>query len=118
MSPEDRREQLLDAALRVLSRDGFDSGTIEGVAQEAGVSRPVVYDAFPGGLDELSLALLDRTQKRALRQALALLSEVGTIEDVDACTYANEEKFFSYRRMTHRGEADYGRHVNAVVLEG
>jgi YfiH family protein len=44
-------------------------------------------------------------------------ARVGTIEDVDACTYAESEKFFSYRRMTHRGEADYGRHVNAIVLE-
>lgn len=41
---------------------------------------------------------------------------IGTIEDVNACTYAQAEKFFSYRRMTHRGEADYGRHVNAIVL--
>jgi polyphenol oxidase len=41
---------------------------------------------------------------------------VGMIEDVDSCTYADEEKFFSYRRMTHRGETDYGRHVNAIVL--
>jgi polyphenol oxidase len=44
-------------------------------------------------------------------------ARIGTIEDVDACTYADAEKFFSYRRMTHRGEADYGRHVNAIVLE-
>jgi YfiH family protein len=43
---------------------------------------------------------------------------VATIEDVDACTYADPEKFFSYRRMTHRREADYGRHVNAIVLDG
>jgi polyphenol oxidase len=42
---------------------------------------------------------------------------IGTIEDVDACTYADEAQFFSYRRMTHRGEPDYGRHVNAIVLE-
>jgi len=41
---------------------------------------------------------------------------IGTIEDVDACTYADPERFFSYRRMTHRGEPDYGRHVNAIVL--
>ncbi len=41
---------------------------------------------------------------------------IGTIEDIDACTYADAEKFFSYRRMTHRGEADYGRHINAIVL--
>jgi polyphenol oxidase len=43
---------------------------------------------------------------------------IGTIEDVEACTYGDTERFFSYRRMTHRGEADYGRHVNAIVLEG
>jgi polyphenol oxidase len=43
---------------------------------------------------------------------------IGAIEDVGACTYADAAKFFSYRRMTHRGEADYGRHVNAIVLEG
>jgi YfiH family protein len=42
---------------------------------------------------------------------------IGTIEDIGACTYADADKFFSYRRMTHRGEADYGRHINAIVLE-
>jgi polyphenol oxidase len=41
---------------------------------------------------------------------------VGTIEDVDACTYADADKFFSYRRMTHRGEPDYGRHISVIVL--
>jgi YfiH family protein len=43
-------------------------------------------------------------------------ARIGRIEDVDACTYADANKFYSYRRMTHRGEADYGRHVNAIVL--
>jgi YfiH family protein len=42
---------------------------------------------------------------------------IGTIEDVDACTYADADKFFSYRRMTHRGETDYGRHVNAIMMQ-
>jgi hypothetical protein len=42
---------------------------------------------------------------------------IGQIEDVGACTYADAERFFSYRRMTHRNEADYGRHINAIVLE-
>jgi polyphenol oxidase len=41
---------------------------------------------------------------------------IGTIEDIEACTYADADKFFSYRRMTHRHEADYGRHINAIVL--
>lgn len=38
------------------------------------------------------------------------------VEDLNACTYADSERFFSYRRATHRGEADYGRHVNAIAL--
>ena len=33
------------------------------------------------------------------------------------CTYAGETDFYSYRRKTHRGEADYGRQMSAIVLE-
>lgn len=40
------------------------------------------------------------------------------VDDVDLCTYADEDSFFSYRRSTHRKEGDYGRHVHAIVLEG
>lgn len=32
------------------------------------------------------------------------------------CTYAEEENFFSYRRSTHRHEADYGRQIAAIRL--
>lgn len=38
------------------------------------------------------------------------------IDDPDICTY-EDERFFSYRRTTHRGEPDYGRHIHALVLE-
>jgi YfiH family protein len=38
------------------------------------------------------------------------------VEDLGLCTYADPARFFSYRRSTHRGEADYGRHLNAIVL--
>lgn len=41
---------------------------------------------------------------------------VGTTADVGLCTYADEARFFSYRRMTHRGEPDYGRHLSAICL--
>jgi YfiH family protein len=41
---------------------------------------------------------------------------VGQIDDLDLCTYADPARFFSYRRMSHRAEPDYGRHVNAIVL--
>ncbi|WP_020185999.1 peptidoglycan editing factor PgeF [Methylopila sp. 73B] len=42
---------------------------------------------------------------------------VGTVEDLGLDTYADEERFFSYRRMTHRGEDDYGRLVAAIALD-
>lgn len=41
---------------------------------------------------------------------------VGRSENLDLCTYCDEARFFSYRRMTHRGEPDYGRLVAAIAL--
>ena len=41
---------------------------------------------------------------------------VGYVEDLGLCTYTDAAQFFSYRRTTHRAEADYGRHVNAIAL--
>lgn len=83
MPVDDRREQLMDAALHVLVRDGYDQVTIEAISQEAGVTRPVVYGAYEG-LEPLLHALLDRTQARALGQAMQLLNESGDATDIDA----------------------------------
>jgi copper oxidase (laccase) domain-containing protein len=32
------------------------------------------------------------------------------------CTYSDPDRFFSYRRSVHRGEADYGRLISAIRL--
>jgi YfiH family protein len=46
------------------------------------------------------------------------LSRAGvTAAQLGRCTYAEEDLFYSYRRTTHRGEADYGRQISAIVLE-
>lgn len=82
MPLEERREELLDAALRVLARDGYGQLTISAIAGEAGVTRPVVYDAY-GGIDPLLHALLDRTQQRATAAALALIPAGGTPVEID-----------------------------------
>ncbi len=44
--------------------------------------------------------------------------DVGSIEVVPVDTYTDEDRFFSYRRATHRDEPDYGRELSAIVLEG
>jgi YfiH family protein len=43
-------------------------------------------------------------------------ADIRQVEDLGLCTYADTDSFFSFRRSTHRAEADYGRHVNAIVL--
>jgi polyphenol oxidase len=43
-------------------------------------------------------------------------AEIKSVEDLALCTYAEPDRFFSYRRTTHRGEPDYGRHINAIAL--
>jgi len=41
---------------------------------------------------------------------------VGHFEDMALCTYADEDRFFSYRRVTHRREPDYGRLQHVIAL--
>lgn len=40
---------------------------------------------------------------------------VGMAVNLDVCTYASRD-LFSYRRTTHRGEADYGRQMSVIAL--
>jgi AcrR family transcriptional regulator len=70
---EQRRQQVLAAALEVFSTSGFHAASMDEIAEHAGVSKPVLYQHFPGKLD-LYLALLDAgieelqaTSKAALR---------------------------------------------------
>lgn len=72
LPPEVRREQVLDAALALLSARGYSALSIEGIARQAGVSKTVVYDAF-GSLGRLLNALLEREE----RGALASLAEAA-----------------------------------------
>lgn len=76
-----RRDQLLDAALRIIARDGYAAVSIESIAREVGVTRPVVYNVFDG-LDPLLHALLDRQAGRALAQVLGTISGAPDPADV------------------------------------
>ena len=40
---------------------------------------------------------------------------LGKVVDLGLCTYTDEQRFFSYRRATHRGEKDYGRLISAIA---
>lgn len=44
------------------------------------------------------------------------LAGIEAIEQMGLCTYGDESLFYSYRRAVHRGEADYGRQISAIVI--
>jgi AcrR family transcriptional regulator len=67
LPPEQRREQLIDAALGLIIEQGYAGVSIEAVARVAGVTRPVVYDHFPN-LGRLLHALVEREERAALAQ--------------------------------------------------
>lgn len=68
----ERREQLLDVAMHLVAEDGWSAISMEAVARAAGVTRPVVYGAFPN-LKLLLGALLLRERRRALSQLDAVV---------------------------------------------
>lgn len=83
----ERRQQLLAAALEVFVAQGYHAAAMDDIAARAGVSKPVLYQHFPGKLD-LYLALLDASTEglvAAVRRALEAthdnrLRVQGTIE--------------------------------------
>jgi AcrR family transcriptional regulator len=69
----ERRAQLLDAAREVFVAQGYHAAAMDDIAEAAGVSKPVLYQHFPGKLD-LYLALLDSSSDAlvaAVEEALA-----------------------------------------------
>ena len=80
---EERRTQLLDAALRIAADQGFAAVTMDRVARAAGVTRPVVYGLFPDRGALLS-ALLERETARAQAALTTVLPPVpGAGDDID-----------------------------------
>jgi len=58
MPRDERRAQLLAAALEVFTAAGYHSAAMDEISDRAGVSKPVLYQHFPSKLD-LYLAVLD-----------------------------------------------------------
>ena len=72
LSAPQRREQLLDVTKAIVIERGFPAVSIEAVAREAGITRPIVYGHF-GDLAGLLEALVYREGERALTQLASVL---------------------------------------------
>ncbi|MFC0507384.1 TetR/AcrR family transcriptional regulator [Micromonospora costi] len=60
-----REQQMLDAAVRVFSRRGFHAASMDEIAEDAGISKPMVY-AYLGTKEELFVACLHREGTRMM----------------------------------------------------
>lgn len=67
LGPARRRGPVLEAALEVFSRGGFEAASMVGIAERAGVSKAVLYDCFPGGKEEIYFSLLRKVEEDFLQ---------------------------------------------------
>ena len=72
----ERRAQLLDAAREVFVAQGYHAAAMDDIADAAGVSKPVLYQHFPGKL-ELYLALLDTSSDALVAAVEAALASTA-----------------------------------------
>ena len=59
MTGRERREQLIGIGRKLFAEKGFEGTTVEEIAAQAGVSKPVVYEHF-GGKEGLYAVVVDR----------------------------------------------------------
>src|SRR5437660_2863153 len=75
-SPEDRRQEILDAAVKVFSDKGVSKATVADIAEAAGVAKGTVYLYF-GSKEQLLGALRDRFVDDLLSHVADLLAQAG-----------------------------------------
>jgi AcrR family transcriptional regulator len=103
------RTELLDAAERVVLRDG-PSASMNAIATEAGITKPILYRHF-GDKAGLYVALADRhieTLLALLREALTrpATRRERTVAAIDAWLRLVEGNPALYRFLVHRGQAE------------
>src|ERR687884_95866 len=101
LSAEDRRTAILEAALEVFSRRGYNGASIDEIAQAAGISKALIYEHFPSKRD-LHVSLLDQHVQEIFERlaASAATSEPGEVRlraGVDAFLQWVEERAAPFR---------------------
>jgi AcrR family transcriptional regulator len=92
MPRNERRAQLLDSALGVFVAQGYHAAAMDDIAERAGVSKPVLYQHFPGKLD-LYLALLDQSCDTII---VACNEALSSTEDNKQRVTATVHVFYDY----------------------
>ncbi len=92
MPRKERRAQLLDSALEVFVAQGYHAAAMDDIAERAGVSKPVLYQHFPGKLD-LYLALLEHAAEQIISDTRSALAST---QDNEQRVEATVQVFYDY----------------------
>jgi AcrR family transcriptional regulator len=87
-----REQQMLDSAVRVFSRRGFHAASMDEIAEDAGISKPMVY-AYLGTKEELFIACLQREGNRLME---AIAAEVVGADTPDQQLWRGLRAFFGF----------------------
>src|ERR1700744_4753443 len=87
MTGQERRQQLLAIGGRLFAERGFDGPSIEEIAAQAGVSKPVVYEHF-GGKEGLYAVVVDREVERLPNLVTTLLEGEHNAQKFEAAAVA------------------------------
>jgi polyphenol oxidase len=105
-----KRDRIVAVLGPTISAASYEVGAefVERFAEADGENRRYFAPSHRPGhaLFDLPAYIVARLQRAGLAHA----------ESVGLCTYADERRFFSFRRATHRGEADYGRLLAAIAV--
>jgi AcrR family transcriptional regulator len=119
MTGAERREQLLGVGRRLFAERGFDGTSIEEIAAQAGVSKPVVYEHF-GGKEGLYAVVVDREMQRLLAMVTASLSDGHYRQQLEGAAMALleyiEESADGFRILVRDSHAASGTGTFASLL--
>jgi len=123
-----KRKQILDAAEKLLLRDGYEATAMAEVARRAGVTNNAVYWYFPSK-DELLAAVLRRRQERALEnlparerltldeQALAMLAQLDQVAKLTATVHERAQHSAAVAEMHEAFHATADRLLRSLFRD-
>jgi AcrR family transcriptional regulator len=87
LSPEIRRRLIITEALGVFARNGYAETDLAEVAEAAGVGRPLIYHYFPGGKEDLYVAVVEEAWSELLGRLVIEPSGAPGVMPVNLSTY-------------------------------
>jgi AcrR family transcriptional regulator len=125
MTGKERRQQLLDIGRHLFAERGFEGTSIEEIAAQADVSKPVVYEHF-GGKEGLYAVVVDREVERLLTMVTTLLEGEHNDQKFEAAAVAllryideNSDGFRILVRDSNPGSVSgtYGTMLSDIAMQ-